>query len=69
MLADAPPTGATRTRSGLRAAFTAQEWRSIGEMTAVVFLLHVVGWAVPVLAVAPHGYQLGSTGVLEAGSA
>lgn len=67
MLADAPPTGATRTRSGLRAAFTAQEWRSIGGMTAVVLLLHVVGWGVLVLAVAPQEYQLGSTGVLGVG--
>lgn len=67
MLTDASLTGATRTRSGLRAAFTAQEWRSIGGMTAVVLLLHVVGWGVLVLAVAPHEYQLGSTGVLEVG--
>ena len=67
MLADAPATGATRPRSGLRAAFTAQEWRSIGGMTAVVLLLHVVGWGVLVLAVAPHEYQLGSTGVLGVG--
>ncbi len=67
MLADAPPTGAMLTRSGLRAAFTTQEWRSIGGMTAVVLLLHVVGWGVLVLAVAPREYQLGSTGVLGAG--
>ena len=67
MLADAPPTGATRIRSGIRATFTAQEWRSIGGMTAVVLLLHVVGWGVLLLVVAPREYQLGSTGVLGGG--
>jgi high-affinity nickel-transport protein len=36
-------------------------------MSAVVLSLHVVGWGVLVLAVAPAGYQLGSTGVLGVG--
>ncbi|MDP9408085.1 MAG: HoxN/HupN/NixA family nickel/cobalt transporter [Actinomycetota bacterium] len=36
-------------------------------MTAVVVLLHVVGWGVLVLAVAPAGYQLGDAGVLGVG--
>src|SRR3712207_1151308 len=36
-------------------------------MTAVVLSLHVVGWGVLVLAAAPAGYQLGSTGVLGVG--
>jgi nickel/cobalt transporter (NiCoT) family protein len=36
-------------------------------MSAFVLLLHVVGWGVLVLAVAPHGYSLGSTGVLGVG--
>ncbi|WP_336031553.1 HoxN/HupN/NixA family nickel/cobalt transporter [Geodermatophilus sp. FMUSA9-8] len=36
-------------------------------MTAVVLLLHVVGWGVLVLVVAPQGYQLGDTGVLGVG--
>lgn len=67
MLADAQPIGATRARNGLRSAFTPREWRSIGGMTAVVLLLHVVGWGVLVLAVAPQEYRLGSTGVLGVG--
>jgi len=36
-------------------------------MTAFVVLLHVLGWGVLVLAVAPQDYQLGNTGVLGAG--
>lgn len=59
---------ATRTPSAvsparLRTAFSPTEWRSIGGMTAFVLLLHVVGWGVLIFAVAPHDYQLGSTGV------
>src|SRR4029079_19706426 len=40
---------------------------SIAGMAGFVLLLHVVGWGVLVLAVAPHGYRLGSTGVLGIG--
>jgi high-affinity nickel-transport protein len=54
-----------RSRSG--SAFSPREWRSIGAMSAFVLLLHVVGWGVLVLAVAPAEYQLGSTGVLGVG--
>ena len=36
-------------------------------MAGFVLLLHVVGWGVLLLAVAPHEYQLGSTGVLGVG--
>ena len=36
-------------------------------MAGFVTLLHVVGWGVLVFAVAPHDYQLGSTGVLGVG--
>ena len=36
-------------------------------MAGFVLLLHVVGWGVLVFAVAPHDYQLGSTGVLGVG--
>src|SRR3954464_4458608 len=36
-------------------------------MAAFVLLLHVLGWGVLVLAVAPRDYQLGSTGVLGVG--
>jgi high-affinity nickel-transport protein len=36
-------------------------------MTGFVVLLHLLGWGVLVLAVAPRDYQLGSTGVLGVG--
>jgi high-affinity nickel-transport protein len=36
-------------------------------MGVFVLLLHVVGWGVLILAVAPHGYRLGSAGVLGVG--
>jgi high-affinity nickel-transport protein len=47
--------------------FSRREWRSIAGMSGFVLLLHVVGWGVLVLAVAPAEYQLGSTGVLGVG--
>jgi nickel/cobalt transporter (NiCoT) family protein len=49
------------------AGFTRRDRRSIAGMSAFVLLLHVVGWGVLVLVVAPHHYQLGSTGVLGVG--
>lgn len=57
------PVRTRRTTSG----FSHHERRSIGAMAAFVLLLHVVGWGVLVLAVAPAEYQLGSTGVLGVG--
>jgi nickel/cobalt transporter (NiCoT) family protein len=57
------PVRTTRGGSGS----SSQERRSIGAMAAFVLLLHVVGWGVLVFAVAPAGYQLGSTGVLGVG--
>jgi high-affinity nickel-transport protein len=36
-------------------------------MAGFVLLLHVLGWGVLIVAVAPHDYQLGSTGVLGVG--
>ena len=49
------------------ARFSRRERRSIAGMTGFVALLHVLGWGVLVLAVAPREYQLGSTGVLGVG--
>jgi nickel/cobalt transporter (NiCoT) family protein len=49
------------------AGLSRRDRRSIAGMAAFVLLLHVVGWGVLVLAVAPHDYQLGSTGVLGVG--
>jgi high-affinity nickel-transport protein len=47
--------------------FSRRDRRSIAGMTGFVALLHVVGWGVLVLLVAPHDYHLGSTGVLGVG--
>jgi high-affinity nickel-transport protein len=44
-----------------------RERRSIAAMSGFVLLLHVVGWGVLVLLVAPHDYRLGGTGVLGVG--
>ena len=44
-----------------------RERRSLAGMAGFVLLLHVVGWGVLIFAVAPHDYQLGSTGVLGVG--
>ncbi len=41
--------------------------RSLWGMGGFVLLLHVLGWGVLILAVAPHDYRLGSTGVLGVG--
>src|SRR3954470_6247651 len=62
-------TAAPALLPGIRArsSFNPREWRSIGGMSAFVVLLHVVGWGVLVLAVAPHHYSLGSAGVLGVG--
>jgi high-affinity nickel-transport protein len=62
-LGQAPPAGSPAPPG----RFTRRDRRSIAGMSAFVLLLHVVGWGVLVLAVAPHGYSLGSTGVLGVG--
>ncbi|GAB3322595.1 HoxN/HupN/NixA family nickel/cobalt transporter [Geodermatophilus aquaeductus] len=64
--AAAPPAAPLRP-GRLRGSFSPREWRSIAGMSAFVLLLHVVGWGVLVLAVAPQEYRLGTTGVLGVG--
>ena len=56
-----------RTPPGTSSRFSRRDRRSIAGMTGFVLLLHVVGWGVLILAVAPHDYRLGSTGVLGVG--
>src|SRR3954469_25809686 len=46
---------------------TAREWGSVGAMAAFVVLLHLVGWGVLALVVAPRHYLLGSAGVFGVG--
>ncbi|MCW2740018.1 MAG: nicT [Blastococcus sp.] len=67
MISDATSTASAPVRSGRRGGFSPREWRSIAGMTGFVVLLHLLGWGVLVLAVAPRDYQLGSTGVLGVG--
>jgi high-affinity nickel-transport protein len=43
----------------MRASLTRREWASIGGMAAFVVLLHVVGWGVLALIVAPEHYEVG----------
>jgi high-affinity nickel-transport protein len=43
------------------------EWARIGGMAGFVALLHIVGWGVLVLLVAPHHYQLGGSAVFGVG--
>jgi high-affinity nickel-transport protein len=54
-------------RSRLRHAFTRTEWRTVGGMAALVVALHIVGWGVLVLAVAPQEYRLGDSGAFGVG--
>jgi high-affinity nickel-transport protein len=63
------PTAIETTRSPAAAPgrFTTRDRRAIAGTSIVVVLLHVVGWGVLVLAVAPHHYRLGSAGVLGVG--
>lgn len=50
-----------------RVGFTVREWRAIAGMTAFVLVLHLLGWGVLLLAVAPQGIQLGSAGIFGIG--
>lgn len=47
--------------------FTGRERKTIVAMGAVIALLHLMGWGVLVLAVAPRGYDLGDAGALGVG--
>ncbi len=52
-----------RIRSGL----TPREWRRAGALAGVVVTLHVVGFFILLVLVAPHGYSLGRGGVFGLG--
>lgn len=52
---------------GSAARFQRADWTVIGVIGAIVLLLHVVGWGVLVLAVAPQHITLGSAGVFGVG--
>ncbi|GAA1598614.1 HoxN/HupN/NixA family nickel/cobalt transporter [Kribbella karoonensis] len=46
---------------------TGREWTAVGAMVGFVLLLHLAGWGVLALVVAPRHYALGSAGVFGVG--
>ncbi len=58
------PSRARRVRSAL----TAEEWRRVGVMAAVVGALHVVGFGILLLVVAPAHLRLGAAGTFAIGT-
>ena len=50
-----------------RTALTRGEWRSLAGMGAVVVGLHVVGFVLLIVVVAPHHYALGGSGAFTVG--
>lgn len=61
------PDAAPPTAAAARTGFDRAEWRSIGAMSGVVVLLHLVGWGVLLLVVVPSEYRLGNAGIFGAG--
>src|SRR5262249_4258256 len=49
-------------------SMTRQEWRRAGAMAAVVAGLHVVGFGILILVVAPQHYRLGAAGTFAIGT-
>ena len=52
----------------VRASMTREEWRRAGAMAAVVAGLHVVGFGILILVVAPQHYRLGAAGTFAIGT-
>ena len=50
-----------------RGSLSRREWTSIAGMTAFIVALHVIGWGLLVAVIAPHHYNLGSSGVFGVG--
>jgi hypothetical protein len=59
--------GRRTRRRRMAAALTAEEWRRIGAMVAVVVGLHGVGFFILFALVAPHQYALGLSGAFTVG--
>jgi nickel/cobalt transporter (NiCoT) family protein len=53
--------------SSWRRALTGREWRTVVGMGTVVLGLHAVGFFILIAVVAPHRYQLGSSGAFTVG--
>jgi nickel/cobalt transporter (NiCoT) family protein len=52
----------------IKGSMTPREWRHAGGMAAVIAGLHVVGFGILILVVAPHQYSLGSSGTFAVGT-
>jgi len=52
----------------VRASMTSEEWRRAGAMAAVIVALHVVGFGILILVVAPAHYRLGAAGTFAIGT-
>jgi nickel/cobalt transporter (NiCoT) family protein len=52
----------------IKGSMTPREWRHAGGMAAVIAGLHVVGFGILILVVAPHKYSLGSSGTFAVGT-
>jgi nickel/cobalt transporter (NiCoT) family protein len=52
----------------VKGSMTPREWRQAGGMAAVIVGLHVVGFGILLLVVAPHKYSLGSSGTFAIGT-
>src|SRR5450755_948821 len=52
----------------VKGSMTPREWRHPGGMAAVIAGLHVVGFGILILVVAPHRYPLGSSGTFAIGT-
>jgi high-affinity nickel-transport protein len=61
LMAQRPPTTPAPSRLGRR------DWASLAAMGGFIALLHLVGWGVLLLVVAPAHYQVGTAGVFGVG--
>ena len=52
----------------IKTAMTAEEWRRAGYMAAVIGTLHVIGFGILILVVAPARYKLGASGTFAIGT-
>jgi len=62
-----PPIPPTSTPPSLRAALGPKGWAGLAGMAGFIVALHVVGWGILMLVVAPRQYHVGSAGVFGIG--
>jgi high-affinity nickel-transport protein len=54
--------------AGVKASMSREEWRRAGYMAAVIAGLHVIGFGILILVVAPARYKLGASGTFAIGT-